>query len=360
MPPEAATPAALPPSGRVPILDAVRGLAALSVCLYHFTYGNPDPNPDPWITTVGSFGRHGVDAFFVVSGFVIPFALEQGGYRLRDFWRFLAKRVIRIDPPLFLSMAVALAVWWAATHAPGYHGIPFALDWAQIALHAGYLTAIAGKKWVLSVYWTLAIEFQFYLSIALLYPLLRRGSPLVFWSIIVASAALTLTMHDIKYLPTYGAWFAVGIVTWQHYQQRVARAPFLATLAVCSALIWFAEAPAAAIAVAATSLAIVTLKGSHPALDWLGARSYSLYLIHVPIAGRVVNLATRLPWHGFWIAIVVTGVATAVALTAATIFYHVVERPSKRLAARIRYRAVSATALPPMAPAVSPAAAPTG
>ena len=108
LPDDTAAPGAPPASARVPILDALRGLAALSVCLYHFTYGNPDPNPDPWITKVGSFGRHGVDAFFVVSGFVIPFALEQGGYRLRDFWRFLAKRIIRIDPPLFLSMFVAL------------------------------------------------------------------------------------------------------------------------------------------------------------------------------------------------------------------------------------------------------------
>lgn len=356
MPPDDATPPAAP-SARVPILDAIRGLAALSVCLYHFTYGNPDPNPDPWVTAVGSFGRHGVDAFFVVSGFVIPFALEQGGYRVRDFWRFLAKRIIRIDPPFFLSMVVALAVWWLATHAPSYHGIPFALDWTQIALHAGYLTAIAGKKWILSVYWTLAIEFQFYLTIALLYPVLRRGSPVIFWSIIAVVSALTLTMHDIKFLPTYGAWFAVGIVTWQHYQRRVGRAPFLVALAVCCTLIWFAEAPAAAIAVALTAFAIVTLKGSHPVLDWLGARSYSLYLIHVPIAGRVVNLATRLPWRGFWVAIAVTAVATAVALIAATIFYHVVERPSRRLAGRIRYRA---SRIPVAARlAVSPAVAPT-
>ena len=84
-----------------------------------------------------------------------------------------------------------------------------------------------------------------------------------------------------------------------------------------------------------------------------------LYLIHVPVAGRVVNLATRLPWHGFWIAIVVTGVATSVALVAATIFYHVVERPSKRLAARIRYRAAAlfpGSAAPSLSPAVAPTA----
>ena len=76
---------------------------------------------------------------------------------------------------------------------------------------------------------------------------------------------MTLTMHDIKYLPTYGAWFAVGIVTWQHYQGRVTRLPWAATVVVCCALIWRQEAPAAAIAVALTAIAIVTLKGSHRA-----------------------------------------------------------------------------------------------
>jgi peptidoglycan/LPS O-acetylase OafA/YrhL len=69
-------------------------------------------------------------------------------------------------------------------------------------------------------------------------------------------------------------------------------------------------------------------------LAWLGSISYSLYLVHVPIGGRVMNLAGRLPaaWHGP--ALVLAVVAS---LLAAWVFNRLIEAPAQRWSGRFRY-----------------------
>src|SRR4029453_710143 len=77
-------------------LDGLRGLAVLSVVLYHFS---PDIAPGGFL---------GVDLFFVLSGFLITSLLvnEWSGTRaisLRSFWTRRAKRLV---PALLLLLAV--------------------------------------------------------------------------------------------------------------------------------------------------------------------------------------------------------------------------------------------------------------
>src|ERR1700704_4918895 len=89
-------------SGHLTTLDGLRGLAAFSVCWYHLTGFSFF---DPWLRASGIHGSLGVEVFFVISGFIIPFALYRGKYRVRNFGRFLAKRVTRLDPPYFATIA---------------------------------------------------------------------------------------------------------------------------------------------------------------------------------------------------------------------------------------------------------------
>ena len=49
----------------------------------------------------------------------------------------------------------------------------------QLLLHLGYLNAFFNYDWSVALYWTLAIEFQFYLSIGLLFPLISHRSLLI-------------------------------------------------------------------------------------------------------------------------------------------------------------------------------------
>lgn len=45
----------------------------------------------------------GVEVFFILLGFVIPWMLWKTDYRLRDFGRFFGKRMVRLAPPFLTA-----------------------------------------------------------------------------------------------------------------------------------------------------------------------------------------------------------------------------------------------------------------
>ena len=183
-------------SGRLPVLDPLRGLAAFAVMWFHLTNGNAMlREADPAESLLRASGTHlylGVEVFFVISGFVLPYAMWRGRYRLRDYGRFLMKRLLRLEPPYLTTLAITVGLLIAGQFAPGFKGEPFMLEWKHLLLHFGYLNALFGFGWYNPVFWTLAIEFQFYLLIALLFPLVKHHSVYVRASVPLALAMLAL------------------------------------------------------------------------------------------------------------------------------------------------------------------------
>lgn len=116
----------------------------------------------------GLYGWLGVPVFFVISGFVIPYAMYNAGYSLSHFGRFLAKRLIRLDPPYLASILLILLVGILPTFVPGFAGQRPSFPTAQVLAHLGYLNTFLGYQWLNPVYWSLAIEFQYYLLIGFL------------------------------------------------------------------------------------------------------------------------------------------------------------------------------------------------
>ena len=69
----------------------------------------------------------------------------------------------------------SLAIAFLAPLIPGSSAPPYELDLPRLFSHLAYLSSILDYNWYNVVYWTLAIELQFYLCIALLVPLLVHG-----------------------------------------------------------------------------------------------------------------------------------------------------------------------------------------
>ncbi len=61
-----------------------------------------------WLGLSGKYGYLGVDIFFVISGFVIPWSLYRTRYAIRDYPRFLLKRNVRLYPPYLASIAISI------------------------------------------------------------------------------------------------------------------------------------------------------------------------------------------------------------------------------------------------------------
>src|ERR1017187_46026 len=157
---------------RLSTLDALRGLAALGVCWFHFTNGNKAFLPDGLLKSSGAYGWLGVEMFFVISGFIIPYTLQRSGYRSSDYGRFLIKRIIRLDPPYLVAILAVIALNYASAASPGFNGPHFNFSLVQVTLHLGYLNVFFGYPWLNPVFWTLAIELQYYLAVGLLFPLI--------------------------------------------------------------------------------------------------------------------------------------------------------------------------------------------
>jgi len=333
------------PGRHIPILDPLRGLAALAVCLFHFTSGSTDlPNQlassDP-LRLLGSFGKLGVEAFFVISGFIIPYSLYLRGYRLQDAGHFLVRRFKRIEPPYFAAILLVLAMHWLATQSGSYRGEPFRADWPQWCAHIAYLNAFLGFDWLNPVFWTLALEFQFYLLIAVAFPLLNHRQGWVRVAALMATIPLAILGRDqmgmlLRWLPL----FAMGTAAFLGRSQRLTR-PQVGLVYACTATVsWWLLGGVSTGTALLTGLII--LGCSHRPLTSLlkpfagvGAISYSLYLVHVPIGLRVLNLATRLPdsaavRYGSIVA------ALAVSLAFAWVFWWCIERPSQKWSQRPR------------------------
>ena len=167
-------------STRLESLDALRGIAALAVCWYHMTHGGKLLG-NGFAAHASSFGFLGVEVFFVISGFVIPFSMEKTNYHWRHFGSYIKKRLLRVHPPFLIASILAVLLNVISSFVPGYAGsigkgyLSEAL--LSLATDSTYLSGVLGRPWILVVAWTLAIEVQFYLLAGIVFPLVAMCGP---------------------------------------------------------------------------------------------------------------------------------------------------------------------------------------
>ncbi len=177
-------------------IDGLRALSVVAVILYHL----------PW--SVFSGGFFGVEVFFVISGYLITSLLigEQrrtGGISLRDFW---IRRARRLLPALYLLLAVVVlaAALFASDAVARLRGdVPAALlyvsNWWQLIDQRSYFE-LAGRPPLLQHLWSLAIEEQFYVVWPLVFAfavtrLHKRSLLLVTGATAAASAVLMAVLY---------------------------------------------------------------------------------------------------------------------------------------------------------------------
>ena len=337
-------------SQRISVLDPLRGLAALSVVWFHFSGTGNFSGADvlgKWLAASGKNAWAGVEIFFVISGFVLPYALSKNGYRLRNYGTFLYKRLARLEPPYLVSIAVVLVIAAVSPLVPGFHGDAFKLDLPRLLSHLGYLSSFLHYQWYNIVYWTLAIELQFYLSIALLFPLLVNKNTFTRMAVVSGLLLLSLvSMQDyllFKYLP----FFSIGIVSFQYYSDLMRSGTWCFWLMACAFFCFITMGAAATIFAVAAALAIAAAKNhagkvksgnrTWQFLTWMGTLSYSLYLLHVPVGGRVINLGARFV-SGPLGHIFILMLAILASFLASWLLHRYVEVPSQRWSANIKFR----------------------
>ncbi len=358
----------LPPAtDKIVFANQLRGLCVLAVMLVHYAvvaqfmrgavaWVVAAPPLDTKLSPVGTWiyppwldlGKFGVGAFFLISGFVIPFSLRRSG-----MGSFLLSRALRIYPTFWMALLLegcAIAASGRYWHRPPAFGIDAYL------VNGLLFPTLLGRLTVDWVSWTLSIEVGFYLLAALLRPalLLFRVWPLV------AFAAVALVVNVLQgrsaiRLPEplvsglmYVGYILIGTLFHYRYQGAISRRRLVAGVLVLGVIFFagYALGPTAgdfrSLRTASFGLAILVFAACYRmrgrfrpnrVLDGLAAISYPLYLIHSAFGFTVLSflaMAWRLPFP------LAALLAAALAVAAATALHVGIERPSISLGHRLR------------------------
>lgn len=330
-------------------LDGLRAIAILAVLLFHA------------FPQLGSQGFAGVDAFFVLSGYLIGGVLRNPAISLTSFY---AHRIRRIFPALALTLLGTLTIGWFLLAADEYRalgghalaGAAFVPNFALMA-ETGYFDVAAHWKPLLNL-WSLGVEEQFYILFPVLLAAGRRrfsvfsisfaitASSLVWVGIVAALTPLHSQASTLFFSPFCRFW-EIGLGTMLVSAQSptdVTRIRATLLFGTACLIAWtlagqhlhgsVATAWAVALAVLATGW-LVTTTGSPlhrllslPAPVYLGRISYPLYLWHWPVLvlGNITAARFDVRPPGWLLAMI--AIPLSIALAMAT--YHLLER-------RIRY-----------------------
>ncbi len=328
-------------SNKIEVLDSLRAFAALSVCLFHFVCTTTGYINEEWVINTFSVGQYGIHMFFVISGFVIPWSMYHANYKIKNFFSFFLKRLARLEPPYIFSIFLVIFVIYIRALYLGRSNYHAEISTTQVALHLGYLIPFfKDQHWLNLAYWSLAIEFQYYVFIALLFiPLMLSNllvRCLIYASFIVASH-FSPEMLLFYWLPL----FLLGMVLFLFKTKRIFWIEFCLTSIVL--LYYFSHRdpegdPLSSAVYSAIPLVFVAFwqELKITGLHFLGKFSYSIYLIHPIIGASVINfLSHRFTGQIEKIVVILAGLTFT--LISAWITYLLIERPSKNLSSSIKY-----------------------
>lgn len=189
----------------------MRAIAALLVLSLHLneTAGVPwNMNQNPLATAFAIFGRTGVILFFVLSGFLLfmPYAKA---LLFQEEWpsmrKFYLRRIFRIWPAYYFTLAMIILFFNPEYLQPDH--------WKRLALFLTFFMDSSPKTWqqLDGPFWTLAIEWQFYMLLpwlALCFSCITRrflsSSPLQRLKIVLSCCSgLVILALSIRYVGLY-------------------------------------------------------------------------------------------------------------------------------------------------------------
>lgn len=342
----------------MPLVDALKGVAAQIILLHHLASYGPLARAAArlWPSVAGwlfDYGRMAVQVFLVVAGFLAARSLAVDGVpRIGDPWRLIGRRYARLAPPflvaVLLSLAVALVAdrWLDDDAIPEVHGL-----W-QLVAHGLLLHGIFDVPSLSVGVWYVAIDFQLYAMLALMLWLATRAggsrSAVVAAGLVaLAGAASLFGFNRHPSLDDWGIYFfgsyALGVFAWWLADRRHAVVWLAVPVAVALAALFLDFRLRIALALTvAVLLAFACRSGwlfSWPRLrlfDFLGRISFSVFLLHFPVYLLLSALYVRLGFVGDLPAIGFMALAWAGSIVAADWFQREVEGRKRWLPARVR------------------------
>jgi peptidoglycan/LPS O-acetylase OafA/YrhL len=336
-------------------VQSLRGVAALLVVLDHVLAFHRNFFLPGFLTV----GEAGVDLFFVISGFIMMYVTPRAFRGWRDQASFLLRRFGRIYPS-YWALALPLVLLWIFNPGHVYRHPE------KHELLSTLLLTPSRTVPVVNVAWTLVYELYFYVvaSGIFYFGWKRRLALIGLWFAVIATALL---LHPAAFEnPWLKVWlspltfeFIFGMVIAQILQggRRRVGGRMAAIVIALAAVAAFAagvahgqfnvyEPDVVRVVCYGIPAAIVLglvlqmeLQGTWPwvgGLTWIGDRSYSIYLVHVPMLAAIQYLTVRwLKFSNPLEAVLIFVALFGLAILPIEAFYRWVEAPSHRLARKL-------------------------
>jgi peptidoglycan/LPS O-acetylase OafA/YrhL len=304
---------------RLAELDAMRGIAAMCVTLYHFNYKYVQHTPEHGaLPLLFGWGHHGVSLFFAISGFVISMTLE----RMDGVASFAWSRFSRLFPVYWAAMAVTMMV--VALGGPAK---------MMVSPQEALANATMLHYWFDIFYLVMALVLKFRL-------LQKLEMVLAAWLVLHVLQTVTgifpfwaSRMLALEYIPL----FAIGIIHYRYYRGLIGWQRTAAWHAALIAIVALSGTSPAIVAFGTIAVFWAMTRGllrfiAHPLLLWLGAISYPLYLIHQYV-GYV--LLDHLAGAGLSL-LASTGIVLLMVMGMAHMLHIWIENPSQRYLRQLR------------------------
>ncbi len=326
-------------STNIPVINLLRGLAALSVCFFHFVFSTIDYISNDTVLDVFYYGKKGVQVFFIISGIVIPLSMIKINYTYKKMGSFILKRFVRIEPPYLFAVALGISFLFLRNFISGTVEVDLTPRFSDVLLHIGYLVPFfEDAKWVNPVFWTLSVEFQYYIFLAVTFPLVLTGKlfgRMFFYSIILG---IPFLVSSSAFFVSWSAFFSLGIFYSLFIMNKIMiREYFLASF-IALIVVFLNQGATDAFIGGGTLLIIFYFKNYSTRMgEWLGKISYSLYLLHSIVGASFINYLSHIYRTPFQQVLVVLG-GVLVSIVSAYLFWLFIERPSQKLAKEIKIK----------------------
>ena len=340
-------------STRLLRLDGLRGVAAFAVAFFYhsqFVFAPGQFARPTWglaahvaaslVALVHGWGWTLVDLFFVLSGYVMAEAYLADGRLWREggIAHYASARLARLYPLHIATLLACLIISFGHTT----HNT--ALAFAAHLVMAQAFVAPAGDTFD-GPAWSISIEAVCYVLFALGARFGPRGMERVAW-LAVGWALFRIAMFDVpggpyaeEFLPRGLMGFFIGQMLWRE-RARLGQVPawaLWASVGVGCALARLPITPLLGLGLlvwpAVVMLALRARVLESRAMVWLGARSYGIYLIHMPLYYFIGNQFGH-PLLGLAGCLGLHGALMLVVMGLAELSYRCIEMPGRALLAK--------------------------